>query len=156
MGLKAWHIYALVLIPVVLLIAGVTYGANTRDGSELLEPQVAAPEDEGENGDGEEPGGDGEEPADDGGGGAGGLEITATDNEFNNEELTAAAGAEVTLELTNEGSSLHNWIVEDQDIATELIPGGETATVTFTLEAGEYDYLCEVHPQEMTGTLIVE
>jgi cytochrome c oxidase subunit 2 len=91
-----------------------------------------------------------------GDGGATPLEITATDNEFSTEEMRAAAG-EITLELANEGSALHNFAIPDEDVATDLIPGGETATVTFTLsEPGEYEYQCDVHPTEMQGTLIVE
>lgn len=154
MGLKAWHIYGLILIPVVLLLIGVTYGANERDGTErTVEQGNAAEEPEGP------PSGEPGEPPPESGGpppGGSGLEIVATDNEFSTSELSAPAGQEATLELINEGNSLHNWAIPDQDITTELIPGGETSTVTFTLEPGEYDYLCEVHPQQMSGTLIVE
>jgi hypothetical protein len=155
-GLKAWHIYGLILIPVLLLFIGVTYGANERDGTvRTVEQGNAAEEDE--PGGPEQPPGPGgpEEP---GGGGPppGGLRIVATDNEFDTSELTAPAGQEATIELVNEGSSLHNWAIPGEDVATELIPGGEATTATFNLPAGEYDYLCEVHPDDMTGTLIVQ
>jgi cytochrome c oxidase subunit 2 len=100
------------------------------------------------------PGADGE--ADDDADGGTVLEITATDNEFDTDELTAPAG-EITVELTNEGAALHNFAIPDEDVASDLIPGGETTSVTFTLsEPGEYDYQCDVHPTQMQGTLIVE
>jgi plastocyanin len=84
------------------------------------------------------------------------LQIEAEDNSFSNEELRAPADQEVTLELANNGDSLHNWVIPDEDVTMELVPGGETGTTTFTLAAGEYEYICEVHPQEMTGVLLVE
>ena len=159
MELKAWHIYGLILIPVVLLLVGVTYGANERDGTERTVEQGNAAEEP----EGPPPGGPGEPGGPEGPDGPDGpppggpaLQIVATDNEFSTSELTAPADQEATLELVNEGSALHNWALADEDVATELIPGGETTSVTFTLAAGEYDYLCEVHPQQMTGTLIVE
>lgn len=152
MGLKAWHIYGLILIPVVLLLIGVTYGANERDGTERTVEQGRAEEEPPPPGPGgPEPGGSGGPPP-----GGSGLRIVATDNAFDTSELSAPADQEATVELVNEGSSLHNFAIADQDVASELIPGGETTTVTFTLPAGEYDYLCEVHPQDMTGTLTVQ
>lgn len=101
------------------------------------------------------PDGQGEE-GEDGGGEGTPLDITATDNEFSTSEMRAAAG-EITLDLTNDGSALHNWAVPDEDVATDLIEGGSSTSVTFTIsEPGEYDYQCDVHPTEMQGTLIVE
>ena len=38
----------------------------------------------------------------------------------------------------------------------DFVEGGASGTVVFTLEAGEYEYVCEVHPEEMTGVLQVE
>lgn len=88
--------------------------------------------------------------------GGGDLEITATDNEFSTDTLTAPADTEVTLEFTNDGSTLHNWIVPEEEITMDLVQGGESGDVTFTLPAGEYEYVCEAHPTEMTGTLTIE
>lgn len=99
---------------------------------------------------------EGEETPEDEGGSGEQLEITATDNEYSTQELTAAAG-EISVELTNDGDTLHNFAIPDEDVAAELISGGESTTVTFTIEeAGEYDYRCDVHPEEMQGTLVVE
>jgi plastocyanin len=70
--------------------------------------------------------------------------------------LRAPADQEVTVELTNNGSALHNWVIPDEDVTMDLVSGGESGTTTFTLSAGEYEYVCEVHPQEMVGVLLVE
>jgi plastocyanin len=156
MGLKAWHIYGLVLIPVVLLLVGVTYGANERDGTERTVEQERAPEGEGGGPEGSGGNGDSGPQPPEGGGGGGGIQIIATDNAFNTTELEAPAGEEATLELVNQGQSLHNWAIPEQEVTTELIGGGQTTSVTFTLEAGEYEFLCEVHPDDMQGTLSVQ
>jgi plastocyanin len=84
------------------------------------------------------------------------LEITTTDNEFSTDTLTAPADTEVTLRVNNDGSTLHNSIVPEEEITMDLVEGGESGEVTFTLPAGEYEYRCEAHPTEMIGTLIVE
>ena len=103
----------------------------------------------------EAPDGEADDDDADAGGGTP-LEIVATDNEFSTDELRAAAG-EITVTLVNEGSNLHNFAIPDEDVAMDLIDGGDTGSVTFTLsEPGEYDYRCDVHPTEMQGTLVVE
>src|ERR1700674_1617696 len=38
----------------------------------------------------------------------GGLEITMTDNKFDNTDLTATAGASVTINIKNDGTGTHN------------------------------------------------
>src|SRR3712207_2084395 len=76
------------------------------------------------------------------GNGGGGLEITATDNEFDTDELTAPADTETTLVLTNEGSALHNWAVPAEGVEMDLVSGGEQGETSFNLPAGEYEYLC--------------
>ncbi|MPZ22695.1 MAG: cytochrome c oxidase subunit II [Dehalococcoidia bacterium] len=99
------------------------------------------------------------EPDGDGDGGDGApapLAITSTDNEFNTDEMRAPADQDVTVELSNQGVAAHNWALTGEEVATGLITGGEMAAVTFNLPAGEYEFLCDVHPTEMQGTLIVE
>ena len=97
------------------------------------------------------------------------------DNADNPPTWTVPAGAEVTVELTNNGALEHNWaIVEpgaevpvplDAETAegillydTGLVDPGSTATATFTApEAGEYLVICTVagHYPAMQGRLIV-
>jgi plastocyanin len=104
-----------------------------------------------------------QEPADDGGGGGGGEAVEVASPEdgglsFEPAELTAPAG-EVTFTYTNPSMVPHAFDIED-------VEGGETdtitqsdASVTVTLEAGEYTFYCPVgnHRQAgMEGTLTVE
>lgn len=99
----------------------------------------------------------------DAGGGDSELTITAEDNEFDKDELTAPAQTEVSIEFSNQDEGvLHNFSVYQSSDAQEaifkgdLITGVETTTYTFeTPEAGEYFFHCDVHP-DMTGTFVVE
>lgn len=94
---------------------------------------------------------------------AGGNTVVATDNKFDKTAMTVKANEETTVTFQNKGSALHNWHVlnvkdkSGKDVTTQLIGGGKTETVTFTItQAGTYDYQCDVHPVEMKGKLTVQ
>jgi plastocyanin len=87
----------------------------------------------------------------------------ATDNKFSVTSIAVPANQEVTVTFENRGAALHNWRVKGvqsaagQDIKTQLIGGGKTETVVFTIATpGSYEFDCEVHPAEMKGTLTVQ
>ena len=82
-------------------------------------------------------------------------DITAKDFAFDPSEVTLEAGREVTLVLTNEDDVEHNITVEDLDV-DEDADRGETGQATVTPDAGTYDFHCEYHPNQMTGTITVE
>jgi plastocyanin len=111
---------------------------------------------------------------DDGGSGAGGeatvapveqpFRVTATDNKFDKRVITAGPNAEITITLTNRGAAKHNIHFTDKKGGATLadgaqgaiIDGGTETTVTFTTPAaGEYYFLCDLHPDEMNGTFTV-
>lgn len=100
-------------------------------------------------------------------GGSTTLEIsTPEDNVFDTDRLEAPAGTEVTVNYLNDSPVIHNihfFAGSDANTeslgATELVAGpGSTQSVTFTTpdEPGEYFFHCDVHPAEMTGTLVVQ
>ena len=107
-----------------------------------------------------------------GGGGGGGLELTMTDNKFDNAKLTAQADTDVSIPLTNDGAAIHNVHVAKADGTypaafcttggetpcsdPSRIPGGKTGVLAFNLPAGDYPFRCDYHPAEMKGTLTVK
>lgn len=90
------------------------------------------------------------------------LEEVATDNRFSQGEFAIAAGQQYTMNFSNQGAAIHNWVVlgvqgtNGQPIQTQLLTGGQSETVNFTIaEPGTYDFHCSVHPTEMVGKLTV-
>lgn len=103
-----------------------------------------------------------EEPAGDGagGGGAGGaaetVEIAADpggDIAYVQDALDASAG-DLTFELTNDSSTPHDFVIEDQDgneiTRTDVITG-DTDTTMASLEPGEYTFFCSVNGHRELG-----
>ena len=104
------------------------------------------------------------------------LNVTATDQGYDSSTYTVPAGAEVTVNMTNNGALAHVFDIlklgehvtapygeKDKDkILWELVVlAGTSKSDTFTAptEPGEYDIICRVpgHMQlGMTATLIVE
>lgn len=105
------------------------------------------------------------------------LNVTATDQGYDSKTYTVPAGAEVTLNMTNNGAIAHEFAIlkrgehvtppfgeKDEDkILWELdgVESGKTKSATFTAptEPGEYDVICGIpgHIElGMTATLIVK
>ncbi|HSK93821.1 MAG TPA: PQQ-dependent sugar dehydrogenase [Candidatus Angelobacter sp.] len=84
---------------------------------------------------------------------------TGTANEFDPLEVTVPAGATVRLTFENRSTSVpHNLTFgEPINAATAVtVAPGESETIEFTApEAGEYTFVCTLHPG-MDGTLVVE
>lgn len=88
-----------------------------------------------------------------GGGGAGStLSLTARDFTYTPTTLTANAGT-VQVTITNDGSVLHSFTLDDGSVSQD-IPPGTSKTVTLDL-AGSIAFHCQYHPTQMTGTITV-
>ena len=83
---------------------------------------------------------------------------------FNQRTINASAGAQVTVTFENQDAGvLHNihFFANRNRSATlaasELRPGPATDTITFTAPAapGTYPFICDAHPDTMTGNLSV-
>lgn len=103
--------------------------------------------------------GDDGDTATGGAGGAGGtVAVTGTDAlAFEPTSLSTAAG-EVTIELTCGDAVPHNVTIDETGEEVVACEGGETASGTVTLDAGDYTYFCSVagHREAgMEGTLSV-
>jgi plastocyanin len=97
-----------------------------------------------------------------GGGGATGLTVTALNLAFDTSTIELPAGETATITFVNEDAGVqHNIaIYEDDTLAVELFNGelitgpAEIAYEVPPLDAGEYYFLCIVHPT-MNGTAVV-
>ncbi len=100
-------------------------------------------------------GGDEAEPQGGGDDGAAATSVTLTASDFSFEptDLTVAAGG--TIEYTNEDDVEHNFTAEEADLDEDVDPMGSTTIDLGDVEPGTYDFLCEYHPEDMTGTLEV-
>ena len=99
-------------------------------------------------------GGDDAGAASGGEGGGGSVTLTAAEFAWDPDTLTASAGS--SIELVNEDDAKHNLTIEDAGV-DEDVDGGASVTVDLgDVEAGSYEFVCEYHPDTMTGTLEVE
>jgi plastocyanin len=91
----------------------------------------------------------------------GGVELSAADLEFDANVIQAAAGEAFTITFTNNDTAPHNVSVYTEEGGEEIVLGtvineGETTEVEVpALDAGEYFFVCDVHP-DMTGSVVVE
>ncbi len=157
----AWQIVGVLTIAAIALAGGTAWALIEED-----EPHVE--ENGGEQANGEAT--DGE---------TGGTLIILDDNFFEYDgvqepAIPVALGEEVTFDLENQGLSKHNMQVngtdDTYDIALcetgddstacsdpDVISGSGMATITVQLDdPGVYNFRCDFHPSEMTGTLVVE
>jgi plastocyanin len=87
--------------------------------------------------------------------------ITAQSNAFDQPTLTVPASVAFDLYFRNLDGAPHNVaIYTDASLSEEVFVGeviteGSILYAVPALEAGEYFFRCDVHP-EMTGTLVVE
>lgn len=90
------------------------------------------------------------------------AEISADDLEFDASTITAPAGQPFTVAFTNLDGVPHNFSVYVEEggeliVAGDIINDGQTDEVEVEgLSAGEYFFVCDLHPGEMKGTIVVE
>ena len=113
-------------------------------------------------------GGETSDPTDDTLGGGtvsvvdGTVEISADNLEFDANVIQATAGEGFTVTFSNLESEPHNWSIYTEEGGDPIAQGtvigeGETDEIVVpALDAGEYFFVCDVHPAEMTGTVVVE
>ncbi|KKK53684.1 hypothetical protein LCGC14_3092310 [marine sediment metagenome] len=86
-------------------------------------------------------------------------------NFFELNQFTVSPGQEVTFNITNNGSAVHNMRVDggdgeydtDDDTVSdpELFQSGDAGTLVWTApdEPGEIIFRCDFHPLDMVGTI---
>ncbi len=97
----------------------------------------------------------GDSDAGDGGGGGGGEHtVTIEGFEFQPNTLSAGAGEQVSLTITNNDSVAHSFTLDDGGVSKD-VQGGQTIEVTVPFPtSGSAGFHCRFHPN-MTGTLEV-
>ena len=87
-----------------------------------------------------------------GGGASADVTITVKDFQFDPSSVAVSSGA-TTIEITNTGSTVHSFTLDDGSVSQDIQPGQtQTVTVDVTADAG---FHCKYHPSQMTGTLTV-
>jgi mono/diheme cytochrome c family protein/plastocyanin len=83
--------------------------------------------------------------------------VTSHDIYFDPKEFTIPANTDVTVELPNEGVTLHDFSIDALGISVSIQPGA-TESVVINAPPGDYEYYCNVpgHKEAgMVGTLHV-
>ena len=80
------------------------------------------------------------------------VRVVMDDNVFVPDELTAVPGEQVVLDVVNEGRAPHNLVVDDLDLSTGTMPGGDAVVARFTMPDEPVDFVCTFHPG-MDGTI---
>jgi plastocyanin len=87
------------------------------------------------------------------------VELGAKELAFDVERLTTPAGERFTLRFDNTSSVSHNVSIHRGDgealFTGEVFSGPRVMEYAVpALPAGRYQFVCDVHPQQMTGTLV--
>jgi plastocyanin len=100
-------------------------------------------------------------PAAPGGTTAGGAEVAleASELSFDVRRVTAPADEPLTLRFANDSSVAHNVSIYRRDgealFTGEIFTGPRVIEYAIpALAAGSYQFVCDVHPQQMSGTLV--
>lgn len=83
-------------------------------------------------------------------------EVVATDFKFAETEVKVDPGTKGELSFTNEGETDHTFTVDPLEVDVTASPG-QTESVSFEVpdDDASFPFYCKIHPDSMTGTLIV-
>ena len=91
------------------------------------------------------------------------IHVVFTDNAFDPSEVTIPAGTRVKFEYANEGTAIHNMMIQSQETEGQLFqsptivnPGDEGEFEGTFTTPGTVSFICVYHQPDMTGTLTVE
>lgn len=155
----SWQIAGVLGVAALVLVGASIWAVAEEDEAEGGEPTNG----EVVNGEATPTPGEGSPPPSDGI-----VAVSMGDNFFDPTEITAAAGSDITIDLTNNGAAIHNMRIAgedgeyntDDDVVSDpdIVPGGQTATIEWTAPTtpGDYIFQCDFHPTEMVGTITVE
>ena len=79
------------------------------------------------------------------------IAIEAIDFAFIEGIITAPAGVELTITITNNGRTAHDFVIDEFDLHADPVMPGETATFTTSGPAGEYVFYCSLNSHRIAG-----
>ena len=79
------------------------------------------------------------------------IQIHTIDIAFDLKAFSIPAKTDVQVIVTNKGVLQHNFTIDKLKIATKLLNGGESETVTINAATGEYQYYCSVPGHKEAG-----
>lgn len=88
--------------------------------------------------------------------------LSAADLAFDANVIEAPAGEAFTITFTNNDTVPHNVAIYSEKGGEEIVKGevidaGATTEVQVdALDAGEYYFVCDIHPDDMSGRVVVE
>ena len=84
------------------------------------------------------------------------IDIKASNFAFDPTKVLAAAGEDVQFLVSNADSVKHNLTIAGLNVDIDVEPGKTAeAPANMDLKAGTYDYTCEYHPAQMSGSVTV-
>ncbi len=88
-------------------------------------------------------------------GGPDAVEVVMVDSVFEPNRLELEAGTDVTLEVTNDGDTGHDFTIDSLDLSTGVIEPGGVMTATIAVPDGTSQFRCTLHggmEGEIVGT----
>ena len=85
--------------------------------------------------------------------------VVMVDIAFQPTEIVIPANTDVTIQLTNNGVAIHNFVVDELGINSGDFTSGQAGMVTVNAPAGSYQYYCSIPGHRdigMVGTLTVQ
>ena len=85
----------------------------------------------------------------------GDVVLVADNIAWDTDQLEAPADTDFTIVIDNKDEGVqHNLDIKETEFKTELETGVSAQVLQINLPAGEYDFICDLHPN-MAGTLTV-
>ena len=81
------------------------------------------------------------------------VEVTLRDDAFAPDVLELTPGADVTVEVRNDGGDGHNFTIDSLDLSTGTVEPGQVVTATFVVPDGTTGFRCTFHPG-MDGEIV--
>ncbi len=89
-------------------------------------------------------------------GGGNRVQLDASDFQFSPAQLQVAAGATLTVKLTNTGKATHSFTIPELNVDAVVQPGQEMDVQVTPRSAGTLQFFCRFHQSRgMVGTLTV-